>query len=278
MVLFLALGIMLVLLSLGVMFAGVSISRTTITNNQRDAIKARCIAESGIADALAQLADDPGNRSDIGATSFGGGSYKVDIDSMGDTEVLLTSTAKYDDAYYRTRVRVQVPPSTGSVYTWALRLGDSEGAWNDGREAHDDAQGANGCFAWMRFRITDEHGLGGFRLEPVPYPITDVEMVIDYYLPQAVKDGDLELRWRRVSDDKKGPWQKAHYDVVNQALSTGGHGVIVLDAGSSPSGVWTWEIFESPTFQIDVKTHNMDAYDSLTDTFLVDCVGFKISW
>jgi hypothetical protein len=269
---------MLILLSLGLMFAGLSTSRITITNNQRDGIKARCIAESGIADALAQLADDPGNRADIGATSFGGGSYTVDVDSMGDTEVLLTSTAEYRDVCHRSRVRVEIPPPTGTVYTWALRLGDSIGAWHEGRQAHDDADGPNGWFAWMVFRMTDEHGLGGFRVEPLPHPITNVQMVVHYYLPQAIRGGDLELRWRRVSDDKKGPWVKAHYDVVNQALGTGGHGVIVVDTVASPPGDWTWEVFETPTFQIDVKTHNMDAFNSLTDTFFVDCVGFKISY
>jgi hypothetical protein len=131
----------------------------------------------------------------------------------------------------------------------------------------------------MYFEKTDEHGLGGFRVEPLPYPISKVEMVIHYYLPQAIKGGDLELRWRRVSDDKKGPWVKAHYDVVNQALGTMGYGSIVLDTtGDPPPEGWTWEVFESPTFQIDVKTHHMDAYDKDNDIFLVDCVGFRINY
>ena len=68
------------------------------------------------------------------------------------------------------------------------------------------------------------------------------------------------------------------YDEVNQALGTGGYGVIVVDAPGSPPGDWTWEIFETPTFQIDVKTHSMNAYNDINDTFFVDCVGFKISY
>jgi len=281
MVLFLSLGVMTILLSISLMFASYTISRQAITNNQMDAFKARCIAQSGIADALNQLMADPSSGSDIGTTDFGGGTYSVDLQPLGNDQVRLTATGSYGRGTYTTKVRVDLPSDEGCIYAWALREGVSheDGQWFDSYEAHDDARGPNNWAAYMTAKGVKEHGVAGFRIESMPYPITKVELIMCYYIPQYLKSGHIDMRWRRVSNDKKGPWKDVKDEDLNLAMGTGGRGFIAMDKTSDdPPEGWIWELFTMDTdFQIQVDTDDLKAYFD-TDRFYIDCVGFRISW
>jgi hypothetical protein len=275
-VLFLSLGMMVILLSLGLMFVGIGTSRQMITNNQGDAIKARCIAWSGIEYALSQLRADPGSGSDIGASSFGGGGYAVDISRLSETEVELTATAKYGSVTERVCVVVEIPPSSGTVYAWALREGDPAYSWASSYRAHDDARGPNADYALIVKGQKAEQGLAGFRIDNMAYPISKVEFVIHYFIPDEANFGArIEVRWRRVSDDKKCPWQ--HIDNPELiAAAPGGVGFVAWDITSEPPPEgWIWEVFTAePDFEIEIKQKDFNDVEKL----YIDCAGFRISW
>ncbi len=275
-VLFLSLGIMVILLSLGLMFASISTSRQMITNNQGDAIKARCIAWSGIEYVLSELRTDPSYSSDIGETDFGGGTYSVDISSLSETEVELTATGKYGRAMDKVCVVVEVPPPSGTVYAWALREGDPAYSWANSYLAHDDARGPNANYALIMKGQKAEQGLAGFRVDAAAYPISKVEFVIHYFIPDEGNFGArIEVRWRRVSDDKKCPWQYIDNPELI-AAAPGGIGFVAWDITSEPpSEGWDWEVFTAePDFQIEIKHGDFGDGEQL----YIDCAGFRISW
>ena len=275
-ILFLTLGIMMILLSLGVMFAAVTMSRHAITGNQKDALKARCIAESAVAAALSRLATNPGWSPSSGEIDFGGGKYSLDLNRLSDTEVEITAIGIYASARYRTCVVVHVPPSSGSVYAWALREGEPAFAWQDSYRAHDDARGPNADYAVIGGGIELDQGLAGFRVENVPYPITKVEFVIHYYIPQSLTGGRLEVRWRRTSDDAECSWVQMEAAELNAAVEENGLGFIAIDTTDhQPTGGWNWDIFTPELdFQIEVKSNEVNA----DETVWIDCAGFRISW
>jgi len=238
-------------------------------------------ALGGVEYYLQQALDDPQAIAQDNTAQYVIDEFTVTMDYTASSDVLVSTAALTAGPGAQTSVKINnfsthVPTSSGTLTGWALEEGSPSYTWTNSGNAHDDIGGPNQQYASVGSEHNKEtQGLGGFSIQAQSQPITKVEFILYFHLPNDLSKGTVDMQWQRLSDGKKGKKVSFKKSDFNSAAGPDGTGTLSVElTDGNKVGGWYWDLFAQPDIQIRITTKKFKASDTLN----IDCVGFRISW
>lgn len=276
-------GLVLVILflsTLTLLFVNRIGSREFLASGYTRPNQARQYAQSGIEYALQYACDHSEFIESDNSLSLNVPEAVLTIDYAKKSDILTSTSVMSGTSAEQYAVRVSdfskyIPPR--NIYAYPILEGNPKKVWINSGLACDSASGSNGTYA----RITSSHNnkrqaFTGFDTPGNSSSIIKVEAIVTYYLPSNLTKGNFDVRWSRLSDNKKGSYSTVNYSTLNSNVDSNGIGTLLLDMGTASNiGGWRWSYFSPPAdFQIEMRTRSLKSGENI----YIDCAGYKITW
>jgi hypothetical protein len=274
-----ALAVMLVLLIVGLRFLAVVYARQKTTDNEKKALQACLLADSGLERAVRELSENMSWNGSYSTLPLADGQYSVEVTERGAGYVTVRATGVYGGTARERTARVYTPASSGTQIIWASCFGTGANEWKSKPNLVDDADGETGAYAYHKLgESADQMSLAGFGSDIRSAAITKVEVIISGYVTAAPVNDYLKVQWYLSKSAAAGQWLVWPASGLSSHVTVQEAGRMVLDVTNyPPPGGWQWRHFYHGT-DLELRFASVRVLIDEGVYLYVDCAGFRVTW